>query len=323
MSYPKNTLRFLLLIVSVAILTTGCSQTKDTKTASTPQIGILDMNKAIKAHSRYGEVAKLEQQANALVAKANAQANAAARSQSSVGAVMPDMATITSGINTALEQEFNAKMADKHTQLTAGLKAKAEQLHSSLSAELQAYGAELDKTYQPRVFNIQLQLKTVQLSKEEMASLQSELESLQNERGSKLAAKDQELKQKMDREMVPEQAAIEQQLATYAEQLHAELAQKGAQQTNEIASRNQQQALTASQPVLTGNSELEQQVAAKQSEIAMLQQLIVDDIRNKAGKIAVERGLEAIMLKVKVNANAVDITGEVISQFSAPNIRLQ
>lgn len=309
-------LRFLLLIVSVAAFTTGCSlgKTNDTKPPAS-QVGIIDMNQAIKAHPRYGEAAKLEQQYNTLAAQVQA-----SRPAPQVNTAGPDMSKVIAGINAALEQEFNAKMTEKQAQLSAGFQAKVEQLRSDLTAELQAYAKELDQTYQSQIFSIQLKLKTVHLSQEEMTLLQDELDKLQKERAAKLAAKEQELSAKMDEQMAPEKAAIEQQLAAYAQQLHAELAQKGAAQAAEIANRNQQSAakITA-QPA--GSSE--QQLAAKQREIEMLKQLIVDDIRSKAAKVAVEQGLEAVLAKVQVNVNAVDITGAVISQFSANNIQLK
>lgn len=311
-------LRFLLLIVSVAAFTTGCSfgKTNDTK-APAPQVGIIDMNKAIKAHPRYGDAAQLEQQYNTLAAKAQAKQPAP-----QVNAAGPDMSKVTAGINAALEQEFNAKMTDKQAQLNDGLRAKAEQLRSNLSAELQTYGKDIDQIYQPQIFSIQLKLKTVQLTKEEMTSLQGELDKLQKERSTKLAAKEQEMSDKLNEQLAPEKAAIEQQLAAYAQQLHAELSQKGAAQTAEIANRNQQSALKLpAQPVPDSNSV--QQLAAKQREIETLKQLIIDDIRSKAAKVAVEQGLETVLAKVQVNVNAVDITGAVISQFSASNIQLK
>lgn len=319
MSNGKNMLRFLFFLVSVALVTSGCSfwKSQDTKPPA-PQVGIIDMNKAIKAHPRYNEAAMLEKQYNALAAKVQAGTSL----PQPVEQAAPDMTNVADGINAALEQEFNAKMADKKAELNAGLKAKAEEFHSKLSADLAAYREEIDKIYQPQIFSLQLKLKTVQLTNEEMASLQTELERLQNERKTKLASKEQELDKKLDAMMAPEQAAVEQQLSAYARQLHNELSQKGAAQTAEIASRNQPP--VSSQSSQADLSSLEQQLTAKQREIQSLQQFIIEDIRSKAAKTAAERGLEAVLAKAKVNISAVDITDAVISSFSSSNnIRLQ
>lgn len=323
----KRRFRFLLLLVSAALLATGCSlwKDKDTKTPVQPQTGVIDMNKAIKAHPKYSEVIKLEQQYNAMRASAEAKAGAALAQQPTPDISVPDMSKLTAGINAALEQEFKTQMAGKQAELNEQLKAKSVKLHSTLTDELKAYNDELDKIYQPQIFSLQLKLKTVQLTKEQMASMQSEIEKLQNERAEKLAAKKQELTRQMDQQLAPEQAAMEKQLSAYAAQLHAKLEQKGAQQAAEAASRNQPQISAPAVPLQpqAGRGELEEQLAAKRSEIEALKQLIITDVRDKAAKVAAERGLDTVLAKVQVNVSAIDITGDVINQFSASNIRLQ
>lgn len=326
----KTVLLILLLLVTVALVTAGYSfwKSKDTKTPDAlnmPQVGIIDMSRAIKAHPRYAELGSLGQQYNALAAKAGMQQKTEVPVQESQ--TVPDTPNPSAGINAALEQEYNAKMANKKAELTAALNAKAEKLHSNLAAELKAYTDELDKTYQPQIFSIQLKIKTVQVSKEEMAVLQGQLDKLSNERAAKIAAKEKELARQMDEQMAPEQAAIEQQLSAYSAQLNADLSQKAAMQSADIASRNQPPAPAPvpAKPQSTGvsRSELDQQLAMKQREIDALQQFIIDDIRDKAAKVAVERKLETVLAKVQVNVSAVDITGEVISQFTTNGARLQ
>ena len=62
-------------------------------------------------------------------------------------------------------------------------------------------------------------------------------------------------------------------------------------------------------------SDQEQQLAQKKQEIALMQDMIVNDIADKAGKVAVAKGLQVVFKDYRVNASAVDITDEVIAEF--------
>jgi len=53
----------------------------------------------------------------------------------------------------------------------------------------------------------------------------------------------------------------------------------------------------------------------KQQEINVLEEYILNDIRDKAAKVAVERRLAAVLTGYKVNVSAVDITDPVIAAF--------
>lgn len=314
--------------ITVSLLAAGCfnKSGKDTNTPVVPQIGVVDVNKALKSHPKYQELITLQQEYNALAAKLEAAHSLAGDSSSTEmpGLAQPEAPEINSGVNTALEQEFKTKMAGKQAELHDALNAKEAQLRESLKTELKDYSDAVDKEYGPKIFDIQLKLKTVQVSKEEMTSLQSELDRLQNERAGKIADKKRQLAAQMDRQMAAEQAAAEQQLKQYSEQLNNEMAQKSAAASNEIMSRNQ----PPSQPpvqaqVPAGNrDEDEQRLAMKQHEIDALRQFILDDIRDKAGKVAAERGIETVLANVAVNASATDITDAVIASFAPAAARL-
>lgn len=322
-SKNSKILGLLAILVLLAVLVVAYPKWKtkeDTNNPVTPQplVGVIDMNKAIKAHPKYQQLVALQQQYNSIAAKAEAEARTPTVNPSQdYSTVIDAPAGYNAGIGAALEQEYNAKIADKKAQLDAALAAKADKAHQNLSAELKSYSDELDKTYQPQIFSIQLKIKTVQLTKEEMAALQTELDKLQNERAAKLAAKEHELAARMEQIMAPEKASAEQQLEAYAKQLHQELSAKGDAKNAEIAARNQQPVPAApQQSVASGQSGAEQQLAMKKQEIDALTQLIIDDIRDKAAKVAVGQGLDTVLTNIKVNVSAVDITNAVIGEFS-------
>lgn len=303
---------FLLLIFGAAIIT-GCSKSaQDTKTPPQDTVGIIDMDKAIKAHPKYSDYQRLQKELNTLMAQAGAQSQPASVNQATNGMpTLPEGAA--AGINEALSQEFNAKMDAKKAEIKERLDAQAKKVQAELSAGLDAYTQEVDKEYQPRIFSLQLKLKTLQLSKEEMAALQKELEQVQNERSAKIAAKQKQLSSSLNGRMAPLQAAAEQELNSYGQQLHQELAARGAAKTAEMTARMEQPAVQP--PVGGASSEFNGQITLKKQEISALQEFILGDIRDKAAKVAAERKIQAVLTAYKVNVKAIDITDAVITEF--------
>ncbi|HAK73781.1 MAG TPA: molecular chaperone Skp [Sporomusaceae bacterium] len=224
---------------------------------------------------------------------------------------MPDGAL--QGLNEALGQEFNSKVAAKQNEISVRLNQKVDQLRRDLAGQFDAYNKEMDETYQNQIFSLQLKLKTVQLSKEEMEALQKQLEQLQGERSAKLAAKEKELSGQLEAVMAPEKAAAEKELSAYANEVNTALQQQAAVKSAEIAARMQTAPLQSQAG--QGRTETEQKAALKSQEITVLQDCIIKDIQDKTAKIAAERSLEAVLGVYKVNVSAVDITDAVIAEI--------
>lgn len=308
---------------------------QNTRTPAAPKIGVVDMNKAIKAHPQYQQLASLQQQYNLLAAKLESRQSAAGKAQDNAGAGQKSLVSLPDepqeNIGAGFEQEYNSRMAARQAELNAVLDDKTAHTRSSLAAEQQAYNNELDQQYQPQIFSLQLKLKTLQLGKEEMAALTEQLEQLQKERAAKAAAREQALAARLDSVMLGEKSVAEEQLAAFSRQLNEEIAQKAAAKSAEVSARNQ--ALlpenpvsvpdTSPAPLLPDTGEEETLLAMKQQEIAALQQTILEDIRDKAAKVAAEQGLETVLANVQVNSSAVDITNGVIGEFSKFSPRLQ
>lgn len=312
MSIKRTVIPLMVLLVLVAA--TGCfNKSAQQDTAAPAGIGVIDLNKAVEVHPKYQQLLTLKKELNTIVAQAEVeQQQAAAKAKPQAGGLLaPDGAAL----NTALEQEFKEKMAAKQTELQQTLAAKAADLHSKLGTELKEYSSEVDQEYQPQIFNLQLKLKTVQLNQEELTALQAEVQQLQQMRSEKLAVKEKELSERMNASLAPEQAAAEQQLAAYAKELQAELAQKAAAASAEIAARNQTSldSLAPDPGAVTG--QLAQQAGMKRQEIQVLEEFILQDVRDKAAKIAAERQLDSVIANVRVNVSAMDITEAVIAEF--------
>lgn len=303
----------LVLMVFVAAFTAGCLDKSAKDTNATPaSVGVIDMTKAVQAHPKYQQLTVLKQQLNTIIAQAQAK-------QQPVPSLSPaNPMQDHAALNTAFEQEYKEKMSAKQAELHQRLVAKADQLRSQLASEFKEYTGEVDKEYQPQIFSLQLKLKTIQLSKEEMAALQAELEKVQQIRSEKLAVKEKQFAEQMDKTMAPEQAAVEQELAAYSQQLNNQLAQKAAAKGAEIEARNNSLANANSMSNAAASNqirELEKQAGMKKQEISALEQAIIQDVRDTAAKVAAERQLDTIIANIQINVSAVDITESVIAEF--------
>lgn len=300
-----------MLMLPIFVAGCGTKQTSDTK-PTTPQVGIIDMGKAVENHPKYSEFLELGKQSDEIVAQLKTEQPAAASQvkMSQMNSDIPDQEL--NELSKALDQQFNAKMAAKQEELSPRLSKKADSIRLTLSEELSAYNNQIDKEYQPQIFNLELKLTTVQLTKEEGTLVQGQLEELRSKRSSAMNLKSEQLVGRMAEMMAPEKAAVEQELATYAKELHEELSKQfGIKQTEMTARNNEQQITTPQeQPI----NEKQEQLRMKQQEIEALQQFIIEDIREKTAKAAVENGFEVIVANVVVNVNAIDITSIVIAE---------
>jgi phage host-nuclease inhibitor protein Gam/Skp family chaperone for outer membrane proteins len=311
--------KFLIMMIAFMMLVAGCStkqQVQEPKAPEKPLVGVIDINKAAKAHPKYNQLQSLQQDANTLEAQVQAEQTAAAQRNQATLPLSDTSQGDMAELNKAFQQQFTDKMSVKEKEVNAKLAAKENSIHQTLSDEFKTYTDQVDKEYQPQIFNLQLKLKTVQLTKEDADSLQEELGKLQTEQADKMAAKQKELAAKMDEMLAPDKTAAQQELEAYSKQVNEEISKQAAAKQAEIAVRSSQQ-LSAPSAALQGQAtdgSKEQQLAMKQQEIQALQDSIIENIRDKTSKIAIERGLEAVLTNVTVNASAVDITDAVIAE---------
>jgi len=301
-----------MLVFALFIAGCGTKKVEDTKTPVAPQVGIIDMNKAVKGHPKYNQLMTLGQQADTMAAQLEAQQIAVAR-QASVQAIPDVSQNQLTELNKASEQEFSAKMSAKQDELSPQISAKADAVRRTLSDEMSAYTAQLDKEYQPQLFNLQLKLKTVQLTKEETAVLQTELEKIQTLRSDALAAKHAALAAKMDELMAPEKAAVDQELAAYAKQINDEISNKATTLQSEMIARGNEQHMPVTQ-MDQATGQMQEQLAMKKQEIQALQESIIANITDKTATVAIAGGFETVLTNVAVNVSAVDITTQVITE---------
>lgn len=324
----KRRIAAALFLVSVATLFTGCSLTKTPAAPPAPAavIAYVDVDRAMRAMPQWTQIEDLERRINQLQAQAQqGTGSTAADSKAAIpappDAAGADAAASQSGLSAATQQEYDAKMADKQAQLQARLAAQADNLHQQQKTALDAYVAELDKQYQPQIFNLRLKLQTIQLTKEEQAAVQAQLQQLQQERNDKIAAKEQELAAQFDQAMASAQAAARQELAAYSEKLQQDQQAALAQQQAALAARaaNTPTSLSPSPPPASapagGSDGLSQDLSALQAQRDALIDFLRKQVYDKASQLAAQKGYAVVITKPLVSINAVDITSQVIAEF--------
>jgi hypothetical protein len=307
-----------LLVVAIMLFLSSRAPKPTTDTSPQPQpvtIAVIDMNKALQAHPKYQEGAALQKQLTTLLTSQQALSNSAAGTVSEPQQAVSPLDT-SAGQNMRQQQQYQEKMSAKQAQLKTAFDAKYTPLRKQASDEYDAYSAQLDKEYQPALFDLQLKLKTLQLTKEDGEALQGKLDNLHKEKADKLAAKEQQLSTALTAKMAAEQQRSTAELNNYGQQTAAELhkaepAQAAAPTAAVTNAPDQQQ--SGQQPSLSPEAlaAIDQVKAQK----AAVEALMIQDIENQCGKIAQAKGYEIVVTNVTANIQADDITDEVIAQF--------
>ncbi|EGO62946.1 hypothetical protein [Acetonema longum] len=303
----RNHRRLFYTMAGLALLAlaAGCGQ-GDKAAQNAPVIGILDTAKAIQGHPQYQQVQVLQREINTIQAQAKLADTKAkqAYEQEKTAAAM-DMDSLAK----AMEQQYQARMKGKQNELTQRLKDKAAALNNDNNIKLDAYVKELDQEYQNQIFNLQVKLRTLQLTSEEQASIQKELEALQTERMNKITARQTELSNAMKKEMEAEEKIAQKELEAYSQTMQQETNERLERRNKELSAKVQSSigSLQASE-----TAQGVQSAEEKKKELAALKESILQDLRNTAAQIAQDRGLEIILADVKIYTNAVDITDELL-----------
>jgi hypothetical protein len=290
----------------------GDSKSPKDSTAVVTQsdIGIIDMNKALKAHPKYQDLVKLKKELNTMLAQKDEQQNFTVDNQ--IPSVNPE------SINEAVGQKQNEKMIAKHAEISERLKRKNKELTDQFEKQFEAEVAEINNIYQPSIFDLKLKLETLNITEEVRNQLNQKRIALDNERNQKIQQKQQEFTNKMNAIMQEESKKAETELAEQQKQLAEETKIEKNVQQEKINTRNNQTMMNQNEIVkLDVNQETKGKEASiyKEQEIAVLEESITNDIAGKVAKIAIEKKLVTVLASVQINISAMDITDLVIAEF--------
>lgn len=290
-------------------------QKKNEQTApSSPaaQIGVLDTQKAIKAHPKYQETVDLKKDINRLTAQMD---NLARFHGETKPSGLPEVPM--TGLYDAANQKLNQQMAEKYAALNEQLKQKEKELYERFSAELDQEIAAVDEQYVPEIFNLQLKLKTLRMSEEAHNETQQKMQALQQERAEKSAEKQRQFAARMNEQMKIEQDKAQAELSEYGKQLRNAQAGMIEQEKKAIDERNQAQAQQdAGATVQEQMKNLQNDLMEKEQKLRNLQEEIVADVSSHTARLALQKGLHTVIANVRLNINAVDLTEAVIEEFN-------
>lgn len=142
--------------------------------AATPVYAYADLEHVVMSHPRYSEYHRLELEYNAMVAQYQFEQWNYSRKAQAEGVSMQQFAAVDAAGTAALNQELQAKVAIKQDELNNRLK----QQYDALVEEKKKTTPVISDADALKIVNLQLKLKTLDLSKEERAATEEQLQSL-------------------------------------------------------------------------------------------------------------------------------------------------
>ena len=297
-----------LLVVLALVTFLWRSQTsRPTSSLPSPEMatmGVVNLQKAMKAHSAYPELEKLYAEREAL------RADLAMESQ--LGKAKAPAADPQAFAQLADQKE---KMAgfQAYTKLRTQLQELERVKRQETQGDFQTAKKTIDDAYLNAIFNIRLKLDnadSMHLSADAVHALEQDLENLQRERGQK----QYELEQRYEaaiRSYINEAAGtlrgeVQEKQTRTAEQLQAE------QLKNQTEAQNRN--LDAMEKAMDAQGQRHQRLLEKRAalqskdrEIQALEDHILKDLAGKAAKLAILHHFTLILANPAVNLQAIDV----------------
>lgn len=282
-----------------------------TNVAAQTDLGIIDMNKALKAHPKYEDLVRLNKEFNTLKAQ---------NEEGQDFAVNRQVPALNQGaVEEAAQQKENEKITAKRAEVQDKLKRKYEEVARPFAEKLQGEVAEIDQYYQPLLFDLKLKLETIQMQEEARNELNQKRIALENERNQKVQQKQKAVDDQVNAIMQAESQKAESEFSAYANQIAQSADAERVKKQTEITERNtkaleeQNEAMQFDVGKLAKGKEA---MIYKEQEIHVLEESIKNDIASKVAKIAIEKNLTTVLTTVEVNIHALDITDLVVAEFN-------
>lgn len=296
------------LLVACSLAVSGCSD-KKTEEPAPPAVsyGVVDLETLVKAHPKYSTYFRLETEYNHLLDQYQNERNKLihiASQQQHIKAALSDQSR-----RMAAENEWKTKVKAKEDELNDGL----AKLYKTIS---EAY--KKDRTFTPdgltdeeraEMANLQMKLTVLGVTgseKEEVKKRLHDLMDLRTERRQMdtIGWTEDEVKTMKE---AKEKASKE--LADFSEKTAKDIKQSLAEDTNV------DEPLSEDPIDPSWNEDWQQQIDAKQKEMAAVKKEIMEDIRKEAAREASDKHLSMIFSKYKANIHAEDVTGDMVNRI--------
>lgn len=277
----------------------GCFPEKaETQKAAGPVYAVADQETLFKAHARYSDYFRLQQEYDMLLAKYRAEQEQIVRLAAEKE---PEAAEAA---KKAAEEEFRVRMQIKETSLNQQL----ENLYREIS--LRHAGKEeevsLSTAGETEIANLQLKLKVLGVSGQEKEKAQEELATLLD--GTKTVFHTEGWTADEKAEMEAKKEAAEKELSAYAEEV-----------SREIRERQAVEGLSFEKFGLPSpedwNLKWSDSLKAKQREIDDIREEMLADIRDAAAIVAKKKKIDVIFVRYESAVKAEDVTADIANQI--------
>ncbi len=277
----------------------GCFPEKtETSKLAEPVYAVADEETLFKAHSRYSEYFRLQQEYDMLLDKYRAEQEQLVRLAAEKE---PEAAEAA---KKAAEEEFRIRMQIKETSLNRQLENLYREI--SLRHADKKEAAPLSTTEQTEIANLQLKLKVLGVSGQEKTEAQEELATLLD--GTKTVFRTEGWTADEKAEMAAKKAAAEAELSAYAEEV-----------AREIRERQAGEGLSFEKFGLPSpeewNLKWSDSLKTKQQEIDTIREDMLTDIREAAAVIAQKKKIDVIFVRYEAAVRAEDVTADIANQI--------
>ncbi len=277
----------------------GCFPEKtETPKPAEPVYAVADEETIFKAHSRYSEYFRLQQEYDMLLDKYRVEQEQLVRLAAEKE---PEAAEAA---KKAAEEEFRIRMQIKETSLNRQLENLYREI--SLRHADKKEAAPLSTTEQTEIANLQLKLKVLGVSGQEKTEAQEELATLLD--GTKTVFRTEGWTADEKAEMAARKAAAEAELSAYAEEV-----------AREIRERQAGEGLSFEKFGLPSpeewNLKWSDSLKTKQQEIDTIREDMLADIREAAAVIAQKKKIDVIFVRYEAAVRAEDVTADIANQI--------
>lgn len=308
---------FLTIIVSVLflLLLTACSKDINSQ-AETEAIGIVDSEKAFKAHKLYSawQMAVESELSTQRLKESHIEMT---RKQALAIDKLQELQQ--AGRQSFFQADFAVRMSEAHLVEREKLKEIERTERLRISKYMETRFAAIEEEYKLPLFNLKTRIESLkpaprmrEQAEQERKEMIAELTALQAEKHQKLNALHQESDE-----------LLAQAMKSHEEQAVARLQALSSTIYNETAASNsakllQQRQLLADIPEAYDKTiaSLEKQLLEQKAAKDKLYARIYEDISSHAIKIAKQKNLATVLTNIKYNIKAQDITDEVIASFT-------
>lgn len=218
--------------------------------------------------------------------------------------------------------------------------------HERQLSDLFEFEEELYQKYYPDIVNLRLKLQLVQLSEEEQKKYREELEQIELEKAKLLEEKKLKLEKELNQYIESKQLELEKDFENFQEQTNQEIVvalkakqeemdqllkefivEKEAEMNNESKERQTKLEEEAKTSLLHTQHEIQLEIKIKEellvsnlenakTERDQLLAEIDEDIRSIVADLAEEQGYDLVLIDVRVNVAAQDLTEQILEKLN-------